>query len=182
MTTYLPPPAQKDSSGYWIKRFEDGQEVIVAQPNENSVNRADIGSHYIPTGETVTLTRFDPGDNSWLIRSDNHDDCWIFQDCLAAAAEVTDEEVEEALASIKASIKMGLHPDLLRMLAYEEEAIAQGYSEGDVNHYIQPVIGILRLKLMQGELPDKEFLEYAVDRLLKACKAETAWLQKERER
>ena len=69
-----------------------------------------------------------------------------------------------------------IHPDLLRMLETEREAREQGYTDGGVNHYVQPIIGMLRLGLRDGNITDDD-LQYAVDRLEKACLAERAWLQ-----
>lgn len=172
-----PPTTQYD--GRYKAFFSKGDAVHVIKDNGESAcaSKTVLDQHGIAAGTEVSLVRWDGSDNTWLVGFDydnRYHEVWVFQDCIALVNPVTDEDVEEAIASIK----MGMHPDLLAMLAYEDEAIAQGYKDGDVNHYVQPVIGILRRKLANGELPDKEFLEYAVDRLLKACKAETAWLKK----
>jgi hypothetical protein len=177
------PPTRDRFDGYFTPFFKKDDAVTVLRKNSASACTTALDEHHLPLGTEVTLVRWDRDDNTWLVGYDNasggYNEVWIFQDCLEGIEPLTEEDVEDAIASIK----MGMHPDLLRMLAYEEEAIAQGYKDGDVNHYIQPIIGILRMKLQDNQLPDREFLEYAVDRMLKACKAETAWLKaRERER
>jgi hypothetical protein len=68
------------------------------------------------------------------------------------------------------------HPDLVRMRERQAEADAQGYTEGDVNHYLQPLIGRMRLRERDGKGLDPDDLAYFIDRMDKACKAELAWL------
>lgn len=178
----LHPPTRDRFDGYFTPFFKKDDTVVISKKNFESACTTALDEHHLPLGTEVTLVRWDRDDNTWLVGYDTptgYAEQWVFQDCLEEVEGVTEEDVEEAIASIK----MGMHPDLLRMLAYEEEAVAQGYKDGDVNHYIQPIIGLLRMKLKDNQLPDREFLEYAVDRMLKACKAETAWLKaRERER
>ena len=52
----------------------------------------------------------------------------------------------------------------------------QVYTEGDVNHYVQPVIGILRMREAEGRQLSKAETANAIERLTKACDAERAWL------
>ena len=176
-------PKKNPIGGGYVSYFEKGQTVMVIAENSQSPLTHALDNHSVPIDDFVDLVRFDSADNSWLVgytdATGRYLETWIFQDLLVDADPVTEDDVQDAIASIK----MGMNPDLIRMLAYEQDAIAQGYKDGDVNHYVQPVIGLLRMKLQRGELPDKEFLEYTVERLLKACKAETAWLKaREKER
>jgi hypothetical protein len=71
---------------------------------------------------------------------------------------------------------MSEHPDLIRLRERDAEAVAQGYTEGDVNHYVQPVTGHLRLLERDGKPLPVEELAYYADRLHKACNAELAWI------
>ena len=74
------------------------------------------------------------------------------------------------------------HPDLVRLEKRQAEALAQGYTEGDVNHYVNPIIGMLRRRLRDGEpLLEGDFV-YAIDRLHRACNAELAWLAGQEEK
>lgn len=68
------------------------------------------------------------------------------------------------------------HPDLVRLRERQAEAVAQGYTEGDVNHYVQPLIGHLRLLERDRKPLPAEDLAYFIDRLHKACNAELALL------
>lgn len=68
------------------------------------------------------------------------------------------------------------HPDLIRLRERERKAIEQGYSTGDVNHFTQPIIGLLRRRLEADRPLSRDEIEHAVDRLTKACNAELAWL------
>jgi hypothetical protein len=70
----------------------------------------------------------------------------------------------------------GEHPALIAMRERQAEADAQGYMEGDVNHLVQPIIGLMRLRLLHGKPMSADDLDYAIERLDKACKAELAWL------
>ncbi len=72
------------------------------------------------------------------------------------------------------------HPDVKRMREYEERCIAYGYTEGDVNHNIQPLIGSLRYKENKGEDLDRLDMAYFVQRMSNACDAEIAFLAKYR--
>jgi hypothetical protein len=84
----------------------------------------------------------------------------------------------------------GEHPDIIRMREREELALATGYTEGDVNHYIQPLIGFLRSRLRDIEednsiAPNVLFnagdLQYYIERMEKACLAELAWIMEQRQ-
>lgn len=50
------------------------------------------------------------------------------------------------------------------------------YRDGDVNHVLQPVIGILRLDLARGRQIATERIEWAVAHMWQACESETLWL------
>lgn len=65
------------------------------------------------------------------------------------------------------------HPDLVRLRERDRLAREQGYTEGDVNHFLQPVIGMLRRRLQNNHDAD---LERAVHAMHRACNAELAWL------
>lgn len=69
-----------------------------------------------------------------------------------------------------------MHPDLVRIIEQDRAAIAQGYTEGDVNHNVQPIIGLLRLRLQDGRPVTKGEMEHAVAALLRATQAEIALL------
>jgi hypothetical protein len=73
------------------------------------------------------------------------------------------------------------HPDLVRLRAQEAEAIAQGYTEGDVNHNLQPLIGRLRLRERDRQDLAYDDLAYYIDRMHKACNAERALLAQHRQ-
>lgn len=68
------------------------------------------------------------------------------------------------------------HPDLRRLREHIERAVEQGYTEGDVNHNLQWLIGHLRLMLNDDKTPDREWMQAAVAKMGAACDAETAWL------
>jgi hypothetical protein len=69
------------------------------------------------------------------------------------------------------------HPSLVRLRERDAEAAAQGYTEGDVNHHLQPLIGRLRLLERDGKGLAHDDLAYFIDRMHTACNAELAWLQ-----
>jgi hypothetical protein len=69
--------------------------------------------------------------------------------------------------------------DLARRVIAAIDTVEHGYTEGDVNHNLQPLVGHLRLMLRDGKTPDAEWMEYAVDRMRKAYQAENAWLHQE---
>lgn len=71
-----------------------------------------------------------------------------------------------------------IHPDLVRLVATAEAARSQGYTRGDVNHYTQPIIGMLRLRHAHGEPLTEDDFTWAVESLTKATYAELAWLDK----
>lgn len=55
------------------------------------------------------------------------------------------------------------------------------YTEGDVNHVLQPVIGWLLLVAHRGEdPPDWPLLEDAIDRMKSACDSEKKWIAEQR--
>lgn len=69
-----------------------------------------------------------------------------------------------------------IHPDLVRLVAQEEAARIIGYKRGDVNHWVNPIIGMLRIRQGDGKpLSDSDF-EHAIEALTKATYAELAWL------
>lgn len=68
------------------------------------------------------------------------------------------------------------HPDLVRLRKRVEAAVEHGYTEGDVNHNVQPIVGMLRLFERDGRVLEGEDIGYTVEKLMKACAAETAWL------
>jgi hypothetical protein len=79
----------------------------------------------------------------------------------------------------------GEHPAIIAMRERQEEADQQGYRDGDVNHYVQPIIGQMRTQLRAitegysvgpNAVYDVDGLTYMIDRLDRACKAELAWL------
>ena len=81
------------------------------------------------------------------------------------------------------------HPDLKRLREKEESAIAEGYTEGDVNHNIQPIIGTLRRKV--NDVAEGKFIapnillnvaqmENLIEKMFAACDAETAFLARVR--
>lgn len=75
------------------------------------------------------------------------------------------------------------HPDLLSLRGRIAEAQARGYTEGDVNHQVQPVIGMMRTtaeRVRQHgatsvQVDMKTFNEW-ISRLDLACQSELAWL------
>lgn len=71
---------------------------------------------------------------------------------------------------------MNEHPDLTAMRERRDRAIERGYSEGDINHYVQPVIGILRLRDVQCVQMSRVEIANAIERLELACEAELAFL------
>lgn len=70
----------------------------------------------------------------------------------------------------------GEHPALVKMREGIARCVERGYTEGDVNHNTQPIIGMLRLRLRDGKALTPDEMEYAVTKLRLACDAETAWL------
>jgi hypothetical protein len=73
------------------------------------------------------------------------------------------------------------HPDLQRLRDVQQAARERGYTEGDVNHRVQPIIGLLRLRQHHGEPVTDEDVERAIEALTDACLAERAWLLREQE-
>jgi hypothetical protein len=75
------------------------------------------------------------------------------------------------------------HPDLVRLRERITEAQERGYTEGDVNNDVQPVIGQMRLvadRVRQhggtAVQVDLRTFNAWVARLERACQAELAWL------
>ncbi|MFS0885202.1 hypothetical protein [Aeromicrobium sp. 179-A 4D2 NHS] len=68
------------------------------------------------------------------------------------------------------------HPDFARLVAREESARVLGYTKGDVNHNVQPIIGMLRLRQRDREPLSEVDFKRAIEALTKATYAETAWL------
>lgn len=66
--------------------------------------------------------------------------------------------------------------DLTRLREQIARAVEHGYTEGDVNHNVQPIIGWMRVQIDRGEPMGIEAMTTAVERLYAACDAETAWL------
>ena len=54
------------------------------------------------------------------------------------------------------------------------------YRAGDVNHNVQPSIGMLRLRQHDQQPLSERDLEWAITNLGKACDAEKAWLEQTR--
>lgn len=71
------------------------------------------------------------------------------------------------------------HPDFARLVAREDSARVLGYTKGDVNHNVQPIIGMLRLRHADGEPLTEDDFTWAIEALTKATYAETAWLAQE---
>jgi hypothetical protein len=72
-----------------------------------------------------------------------------------------------------------LHPSIVKLEKQIQEAVERGYTVGDVNHHVQPIIGHFRSHLMHhpGEpIGDNYLADYVIPRLLAACRAEEAWL------
>jgi hypothetical protein len=83
----------------------------------------------------------------------------------------------------------GEHPSIIAMRERQEQADAQGYAEGDVNHLVQPIVGRLRLDLRAitegasvapNAVYDADTLTYMSERLYQACNAELAYLTQHR--
>lgn len=112
------------------------------------------------------------GHHSWQMR---------YQSLKCLDQPVDPKEVDEALESIRRvyDTPTGEHPSIIEMREHEAEAIAQGYTKGDVNHLVQPIIGMLRLRQQAGKPLDESETTYAIERLEKACKAELAWLNQQ---
>lgn len=68
------------------------------------------------------------------------------------------------------------HPDLVRLEQHIRDSIAQGYQHGDVNHLVQPIIGMLRLRQRDGRTLTEQDVEHVIEKLEKACMAENALL------
>lgn len=173
----------RDENDRYVAQYQVNDIVVITDQNSASnVRHGKLNDHSMIIGREVLLTQWDPEDGSWLVRySDDEDGAdaynWIHEDCLNKIAEPTEEEVQAAIASITASE----HPDLIRLRERERLAVEQGYTKGDVNHYVQPIIGQMRMALANHKTIDAAFLEYAVDRLAKACNAELAWLHEQGE-
>jgi hypothetical protein len=89
---------------------------------------------------------------------------------------------EEHLANVALAALDALeHPALVRLRAQEAEAVAQGYTEGDVNHNLQPLVGRLRLRERDRQDLPYDDLAYYIDRMHKACNAERALLAQHRQ-
>lgn len=167
-------------------KFEKGDMAVVMYENGLSEHSDtyDIGSHRMHPGTEVLLSRYDPADKSWYCIAQldgpvgsRRTEAWIFEDCLQRVDLVSEEEEKAAVNSITA----GLHPDVIEMLRVEQEAREQGYTDGDVNHILQPLIGWLRLEASKGQTPDARMTQELIDKMWKACLAERAFLLKRQE-
>lgn len=68
------------------------------------------------------------------------------------------------------------NPAVTRLRERIARAVENGYTEGDVNHNVQPIIGHMRMLLRDGKPMLLDDMEHYVNKLLDACDAETAWL------
>lgn len=90
--------------------------------------------------------------------------------------EQVERIVAEQVEAARAEWEAAQHPDLPRLRAKVARAVEHGYTEGDVNHNVQPIIGWMRVQIDRGEPMGIEAMTTAVERLYAACDAETAWL------
>lgn len=117
------------------------------------------------------------------------DDSHEAAECILELDDANDEEMAEALRSIASAYlgetvydtPTGEHPAIIKMRERDEEAVAQGYTKGDVNHFTQPIIGMLRLRQRDQQPLSAADLEYAIKALHQACNAELAWLHEQGE-
>lgn len=84
---------------------------------------------------------------------------------------------------IASSVNESEHPALRALRDEIEAAVEHGYTEGDVNHHVQPIIGQLRLIVERNRQHggtavqvDLKQMEGWIDKLSRATNAETAWL------
>ena len=67
-------------------------------------------------------------------------------------------------------------PSLLSFEQSIQVAIERGYQHGDVNHLVQPIIGMLRVRERDNKPLQVGDLAYVIERLSQATQAETALL------
>lgn len=122
--------------------FKEGEEVVLIARGCFDGSYFDDDYDY-PIGTYGRIVRYDPSDNTWFVRWNDHEDLWTDEDCFARSTPVTEEELKLVYKSFgvikdEARIAMKVYEltngSITEGLFVSQEA-AQGFAQAKLDQY-----------------------------------------------